>query len=91
MQNPFEFLDKRLTNIEDLLLSIKHGKDSLSDDNQKDILRIEDAMKLTGLAKQTIYQMASSGRIPHVKKGRRLYFNRNELNEWLMSGAKRGR
>jgi excisionase family DNA binding protein len=50
---------------------------------------IDLAMKLTGLAKSTIYCLCSSREIPHSKRGKLLYFSRNELNEWLKSGKRK--
>lgn len=49
---------------------------------------IDVAMKITGLAKPTIYGLASERKIPHSKKGKRLYFSRKELIEWLKSGKR---
>lgn len=48
---------------------------------------IELAVKITGLAKQTIYGKVSSRTIPFMKQpsGKRLYFSRKELLEWLKS------
>jgi excisionase family DNA binding protein len=50
---------------------------------------IDLAIKLTGLAKSTIYCLCSSREIPHSKRGKLLYFSRNELNEWLKSGKRK--
>ncbi len=50
---------------------------------------IELAMKLTGKAKPTIYALVSARRIPHSKQGKRLYFSRRELLEWLQSGKRK--
>jgi excisionase family DNA binding protein len=50
---------------------------------------IELAIKITGLAKSTIYCLCSSREIPHSKRGKLLYFSRNELNEWLKSGKRK--
>lgn len=34
---------------------------------------------------QAIYRMTGKGEIPHSKKGKRLYFDKNAIDEWLMS------
>ncbi len=50
---------------------------------------IDLAMELTGLAKPTIYSLCSERKIPHSKRGKRLYFSRQELLEWLKQGKRK--
>ena len=45
---------------------------------------IEFAMKLTGLKKNTIYCMVSKREIPYYKKGKKLFFKREELIQWML-------
>lgn len=42
----------------------------------------QEAADLLGLKKSTIYQKVSKGELPHVKKGRSLWFVPSELREW---------
>jgi excisionase family DNA binding protein len=90
MENPFEIINRRLSNIEALLLDIKHNRsEPLTRANSApDIGDVKLAEEVTGLAKQTIYQMVSARRIPHRKQGRRLYFSRTELLAWIASGKR---
>ena len=46
------------------------------------------AMRITGLAKQTIYGKCSKREIPHMKQGKFLYFSKNELLQWIRNGKK---
>ena len=51
---------------------------------------IELAVKTTGLAKPTIYGLCADHKIPHSKpSGKKLYFSKRELLEWLKSGKRR--
>ena len=50
---------------------------------------IDLAVKITNLAKPTIYGLASDRQIPHSKRGKRLYFSRNELLQWLTDGKRK--
>ncbi len=50
---------------------------------------IELAVNITGKAKPTIYNYCSGNLIPHSKRGKKLYFSRNELTEWLKSGKRK--
>lgn len=50
---------------------------------------IDLAIELTGLAKPTIYSLCSERKIPHSKQGKRLYFSRQELTEWIRNGKRK--
>ena len=51
----------------------------------KNVLLLEDAQLITGLSKSTLYRLTCSKKIPHSKRGNTLYFDKKELEEWLMS------
>ena len=53
---------------------------------QSDIVFIDEASTITGLKKSTIYLKSSKKEIPHLKKGRKLYFKRSELINWIEEG-----
>ena len=46
------------------------------------LIGAQEAADLLGLQKSTIYQKVSKGELPHVKKGRSLWFRPYELREW---------
>ena len=50
---------------------------------------IELAVRITGLAKPTIYSLVSERKIPHSKQTKKLYFSRKELSEWLRAGKRK--
>lgn len=60
-------------------------------ENSKDdeIGGIELAQEITSLAKATIYGKVAARQIPHSKRGKKLYFSRSELLEWLAAGKRR--
>ena len=49
---------------------------------------IEEVCKLTMKARSTIYRNCSEGSLPHYKQGKRLYFFKNEMLEWIRKGKK---
>lgn len=53
----------------------------------KDVLNIKDAATITGMSAQYIYKMVEGREIPHYrsKGGKLIYFDKKELNEWMMS------
>jgi len=54
-----------------------------------DLLSIDDAMVLLNLAKPTIYGLVCQSKIPCMKKGKKLYFSRQELTTWIKQGRKK--
>jgi excisionase family DNA binding protein len=54
-----------------------------------DILSIEQACQYLKLAKQTIYGFTSKNEIPFLKKGKKLYFKKSELDKWLLEGRQK--
>lgn len=60
----------------------------LSEDRTPNVGPIELAMKVTGLKKNTIYSMVSKKEIPYYKNGKKLYFKKDELVEWILKERK---
>jgi len=50
----------------------------------KDVLDINDVAQLTGYSVKYLRTMIASRDIPHYKRGNRLFFNREEVEEWMM-------
>lgn len=76
MEN-FKSIDDRLRNIETLLQS------------QKAVLNLEEVAAYTGLSKSSLYKRTSTGGIPCYKpNGKHIYFNKNEIDKWLLSNRK---
>ena len=53
----------------------------------KPIMNIDEISRYTGLSKSTIYKLTCSGRIPHYKQSRHLFFDREEIETWLKSNS----
>lgn len=66
-------------------------KEALSNENSsrsEDRLLIEQASEFLGISKSTIYKATCKRLLPHFKKGRRLYFSRKELQQWIAEGKR---
>ena len=50
---------------------------------------IDEVALFLKLSKPTIYGFCSSRKIPYSKKGKRLYFNKTEINEWIIQDRKK--
>lgn len=56
----------------------------------KKIFSFEEASKFLNLSRSYLYQLTSKGLIPHYKpQGKMLYFEREELESWLLQNPVR--
>lgn len=53
----------------------------------KAFLSLQEASEFLGLSKSSIYRMTSTRQIPHIKRGGKLLFNRQELTAWLQAAG----
>jgi excisionase family DNA binding protein len=49
----------------------------------KKYLNIHEAAEYTSLAEDTLYLYGQQGKIPRIKVGRKVLFNRESLDEWM--------
>lgn len=59
----------------------------MADPGDKPILNAVEAADLLGVDKQTVYDYAGRGEIPHRRLGRRILFSRAALVEWARGRA----
>lgn len=50
------------------------------------LLNIDEACTFLHLEKPTVYSKVSRGELPHMKKGKRLYFSKQSLHDYIYSG-----
>jgi len=79
-------LKKFLTKIIVEILEDRIPTNQNSSVDKPDLVFIDEAAEITGLKKSTIYLKSSKKEIPHMKRGRKLYFKRSELLEWIEKG-----
>jgi excisionase family DNA binding protein len=89
MENPFVLIYQRLDSIECVLRELNARETKPIPRYKPDLLIIDEAVLLLNLAKSTIYNLVSCGKIPVMKKSKRLYFSRDELLDWLRSGKRK--
>ncbi len=82
MENPFELILERLDRIEKAIAALNYISD-IPDSNQ--IMNISEVAAYIKVAKATIYGMTHRNTIPHYKKGKKLYFKKSEIDEWIFS------
>ncbi len=70
-------IEDRLRRIESLLL------------NQKTVLNFDEVSDYTGLSKSYLYKLTCSAGIPCYKpNGKHIYFNKQEIDSWLLKNRK---
>ncbi|MFV8327922.1 helix-turn-helix domain-containing protein [Flavobacterium sp. ZS1P14] len=74
-------LHNKLEHLEKLIEQISDSRET-----KDELLNVEEASKLLDLSVATIYSKVCKKEIPVNKQGKRIYFYRNELMEWIKSG-----
>jgi excisionase family DNA binding protein len=65
------------------------GNEQTPTDQPEQLLTIQEAAEFLRLTVPTMYSKVSKGELPVMKRGKRLYFSRNELLEYLKEGRKK--
>ena len=79
MSNPFESLEARLTNIETLLLDIKHKEEP----KQSKMLSVKEIAKFAGVSELSIRNYILEGKIQAKKIGRRILIDQKQFEDGL--------
>jgi len=92
MELTFEQLPKAVTQLYDKLEIIEKlllAEASTKNIEEDRIITIQEVATFTHLSVPTIYGLVSRSEIPCMKKGKRLYFSKQELIAWIKSGRKK--
>ncbi len=87
--NPFDEIQAKLANIENLILGIKRQPQKAETPPPEQLLTVQELAKFLSLSVPTIYSKVSKGELPTMKRGKRLYFSRTELMDYLKAGRKK--
>lgn len=52
------------------------------------IFNLDQLCNYAGLSKQTVYKLTGRGLIPHSKRGKRLFFEKNQVDAWLLENKR---
>ena len=89
MENPFDIIVQRLDSIEKLLNELsKNASNSKPQKDTDEIMTVEQLSDYLTIARQTIYEKCSKKEIPYFKAGKRLYFKKSVINDWINSGRR---
>jgi excisionase family DNA binding protein len=87
----FDSLPEAVSRLFDKLDDIKRllqQKGINEQSNQEELFIISEASEFLHLSLPTIYALVSNRKIPFMKKGKRLYFSKKALTEWLQKTGK---
>ncbi|WP_369769248.1 helix-turn-helix domain-containing protein [Flavobacterium sp. WC2416] len=79
MSNPFEILENRLSNIEALLLDLKHP--TTTTENKR--FSVKDIAKRNGLSELSIRNYIKEGKIQATRIGRRILIDESQFEKGL--------
>ena len=86
MENPFKtLLEQQAEVIKQLELLTSQLPNNNKD--QDEVLEMDGICELLKVTPITIYRKVKSGKIPHMKRGRKLLFSRNDILNWLKDSS----
>ena len=87
MENPFELLLEKIDRLERAIekLNTSMNNNESSTNKNDEFMNIEQVATFVGLSKDTIYGLTHKKLIPHFKTGKKLYFNKAEIANWISS------
>lgn len=88
MINPFETITVKLEELTQLLTDVAKKLDHLPS-SPTTHFNVNQAAHYLDMAKPTLYTLTSRREIPHMKRGKKLYFNKTELDNWLQEHRKK--
>ena len=77
-----------------IMWEVAYEIEATREDREKESSEVMDVKEAAAFLKKkvsTIYGMTSSREIPHYKQGKKLYFLRSELIEWISQGKTKTR
>lgn len=80
MSNPFEAINERLSNIETLLLDIKHKP---IEEEKSENLTVKETAELLKVSEQSVHNYIKRGSLPAQKVGRILLIKRTDIDQSL--------
>ncbi len=87
LPNPFQLIMEQLDSLERKIDKLMHEKETGKAVAAEDeLLTVQNATAFLRISPSTLYQLTSRHEIPFMKRGKRLYFNKEELLQWVEEG-----
>jgi excisionase family DNA binding protein len=85
MENPFEIILARLDHIENLIKGIQKIDNPKLQEHTSEIMTLIQVAEYMSISKSTLYGLTAQREIPHFKRGKKIYFKKSELDQWITS------
>lgn len=82
MENPFELIIERLDRIEKAISNLKLENVIVAESKA---MNVSEVAKYLNTNIPSIYGLTSRAEIPHYKIAKKLYFKKEEIDEWIYS------
>ena len=82
MENPFELILAKLDRIENAIANLKITNPAPKMFAPMNVREVSEYLKISV---SSIYKLTSSSGIPHYKSGKKLYFKKEDIDEWIFS------
>lgn len=86
---PLNELESLIQNSVRKVLKENHFSDCKNNTEADELLTVQGAAKFLSLTAPTIYNLVQRKTIPACKRGKRLYFSKKKLTEWVLAGRKK--
>ncbi len=81
MINPFEVLEARLSNIESILIDIKHPRTQIEVQPLNDLLTRSEVCQLLSINFTTLHKHTKSGKLLSSGIGKRVFYSKKQVLE----------
>jgi excisionase family DNA binding protein len=92
MDITFEKLPQAVTQLIDKVDSIERlllSQNNTPQPEEDKLLTIREAAEILHLSVPTVYGLVQRAEVPVCKRGKRLYFSKQEIMAWIMAGRKK--
>lgn len=88
LPNPFQQLFDMMRVLDQKIDSLIDEKGKAKEEvSEDDLLTVRTAAEYLKVSSSTLYQLTSRKEIPFIKRGKRLYFKKEDLRKWIEEGS----
>lgn len=92
MENPFEVIMEKLDRIERMVTIIRENQEiKETQETSKEIMNVQQVADYLSISKQTVYGMTCRMEVPFYKRGKKNYFKKSDIDEWLLATRRKTR
>ncbi len=89
MENPFQTLLDRLDQLDQRVVELQRLVEKQTTSPSDELMTIRQVSEYLKLAVNTLRGYTSKNEIPHIKKGKRTYFLKKDIDAWLLESRRK--